>query len=170
MAFALNIVICHRCPESQLRQTGCNGPCACLADPERRDIIEHAESNDCPLDKYPGVISRGVGVIVDAVRKLLSDEPTPDSWKQRGPLLWARLHHWALYGDIDRPLLWLADFDQEIGCGSCGAHWKQLRAQYPVPTDRDGIFVWTVDRHNDVNRDLGKAEITLEDARKRWNK
>ena len=46
--------VCIVCAD---RQNGCNGPCASLADPEKRDIIVHIENANrgeptCPLKKH----------------------------------------------------------------------------------------------------------------------
>ena len=47
----------------EFRQKECAGKCPCTLD--GRDIIEHAESGDCPKQKFP---SRGIG---DTVAKAL---------------------------------------------------------------------------------------------------
>lgn len=41
--------ICVRC---DFRQRPCSGPCLCLADPEKKDIIEHARSGSCPKNFF----------------------------------------------------------------------------------------------------------------------
>jgi hypothetical protein len=51
--FTRNILICHACPS---RQRNCMGSCACLRD--GRDIIDHAKSHDCPLERFA---PRGMG-------------------------------------------------------------------------------------------------------------
>ena len=46
----LNISICHQCKH---RGPVTDGACPCLADPEKRDIVEHAEYTGCPEGKFP---------------------------------------------------------------------------------------------------------------------
>lgn len=54
MSFQNNIQVCHRCPRSRAHPSngGCAGPCPCLADPQKRDIIDIAKAGDCPLKKF----------------------------------------------------------------------------------------------------------------------
>lgn len=47
---AESIAVCHQCPN---RGPLTEGKCACLLDPERRDIIKHAEELGCPENKFP---------------------------------------------------------------------------------------------------------------------
>ncbi len=47
MSFDLNIAHCHSCDN---RQKICNGACLCLLDNE--DIIDHAKSGKCPVNKF----------------------------------------------------------------------------------------------------------------------
>jgi len=41
--------VCHRCHR---RQPACVGPCACLADPAKRDIVAMATAGECPLNYF----------------------------------------------------------------------------------------------------------------------
>jgi hypothetical protein len=170
----INLRVCRRCPdcEAQPKNGGCWGPsrpCRCLINGE--DIHKLAEENRCPADKFPGPIRRLINSVVDTVISKFSKAPQPSSLEINGPLLWGELHRWALHGDIDRPLLWLAKFREKLAALSCNcvAKWDELCAKYPVPLDRDGLFAWTVDRHNDVNRCKAKPMMTVEEARQRWN-
>ena len=63
---------------------------------------------------------------------------------------------------------WLAGFREILPCGDCQRHWDQMVAATPPPTAPD-LFVWTVARHNEVNRRLGKPEMGLEAALQRWS-
>jgi hypothetical protein len=42
--------ICHACPS---RRRPCAGPCPCLADHKKRDIVELVQLHFCPLGKFP---------------------------------------------------------------------------------------------------------------------
>lgn len=169
----MNIQICHRCDSCQAlsKNGGCVGPCACLADSERRDIIWHAENNDCPLGKYPGTIRRVIGSIVDAIAGEPKPQPPQRRWIEiEGPALWAELHRWALHGDIDRPLLWLGEFTAKLGSCDCGGHWRQWMLDNPPDvSNREALFEWTWRAHEAVNARLGKAGMTFDEARARWS-
>lgn len=47
----MNITICHRCPHAQRPFAG---RVPCLADPQRRDIIELATAGTCPKGFFDG--------------------------------------------------------------------------------------------------------------------
>lgn len=84
-----------------------------------------------------------------------------------GNLLWSALHRRALAvpaGESDAA--WLAGFRQAIPCGDCRKHWDAMLAA--TPPDWSAYFAWTVARHNEVNRRLGKPEMGLEEALQRW--
>jgi hypothetical protein len=75
--------------------------------------------------------------------------------------LWAELHAWAqgYAGDRAAAAAWLAAFAGRIGCTECAQHWQELVAAFPPDyTSEDALYLWTVARHNDVNRRLGKVE------------
>lgn len=85
-----------------------------------------------------------------------------------GPMLWAALHGRALaQGTGEADAVWLAGFRQILPCGECRQHWdRMLAATAPIWGE---YFAWTVARHNEVNRRLGKPEMGLEAALQRWS-
>lgn len=56
-----NVEICHHC---EFMPKACNGPCPCLADPQRRNIFDLAAIYECPKHKFP---ARGAGDLVKHV-------------------------------------------------------------------------------------------------------
>jgi hypothetical protein len=82
---------------------------------------------------------------------------------------WMELHTYAL---TERPtplgrVAWLANFADSLPCGECKQSWKVLMRQAGLPQGANDteFFNWTVDRHNDVNRKLGKRVLSHEEAR-----
>lgn len=92
-----------------------------------------------------------------------------------GPLMWADLHRWALKVDFAPPRgtrrvrEWIDDFNRLIPCGDCSAHWTKMVTENPPDfSSNDALFAWSVARHNDVNRRIGKPEMSVDDARAKW--
>lgn len=86
-----------------------------------------------------------------------------------GNTLWGALHKRALkVAPGQRDDAWLAVFRQILPCGDCRKHWDAMLEATPPPAAPD-LFAWTVARHNEVNRRLGKPEMGLEEALKRWS-
>ena len=91
--------------------------------------------------------------------------PTPPAggW---GPAKWCELHRIALAGNLTPARL--QTFSASLPNHPCGCrnHWKILLEANPPPCAAPAVaqFAWTVARHNDVNRRLGKPEKTLEEA------
>lgn len=101
------------------------------------------------------------GTVVTTPEKKSSD------WSVRGPQLWARLHQTALVGKLT--LGWLTGFLNQIGCGRCKKKWKDWVAANPTPFGTpEGQFVWSVEGHNEVNKELGKKVLTIDQAREVW--
>lgn len=82
------------------------------------------------------------------------------------PELWALLHRRALASNGEEDLKFLEDFRKLLPCGTCRQDWDRMLLR--TPPDFSAYFAWTVDRHNEVNRMLNKAEMTLEAAKLRW--
>lgn len=84
-----------------------------------------------------------------------------------GRARWAWLHATLaqpIAGE-DRPAIEAAvlKLGDGMGCG-CGNKWKRLIAAKPI--DWNAPEQWAIDRHNDVNRTLGKRhDWTVEEAR-----
>jgi len=95
--------------------------------------------------------------------------PSGNEWSRRGPELWAELHRWALAADPATARHWLDRLAARVPCGDCRRHWLADVAASPPPTGNcDELFAWTVERHNQVNRRLGKPEMPLTEATQRW--
>lgn len=81
----------------------------------------------------------------------------------QGSPLWWRLHTFARGwdGDIRAARDHLAQLDAALP-ECCQPHWRGLLATHPPDLrDADAFFEWTVDRHNDVNRRLGRPALPL---------
>lgn len=100
----------------------------------------------------------------------------PDVW---GRFLWYSIHFIAL----DYPLK-PSDEDRQsykhffetlwkvIPCYKCGQNYKRHLEELPLTgsrgdylESRDALFTWTVELHNIVNRELGKPEMGVDEAR-----
>jgi hypothetical protein len=103
-----------------------------------------------------------------AVLSRMGTRPAPmprsaNRWGDKGPKLWARLHNATGITQA-----WLDAFTAEIPCGTCKDHWRAMMQATPPPLGDDAaMFAWGVDRHNEVNVRLGKAVMTLGEARVR---
>lgn len=71
-----------------------------------------------------------------------------------GPALWLELHEFTPT-DAASVSAFLQDFRLKIQCGLCLRHWDELIA-LAEPAPVVGFYRWSVDRHNDVNRLIGK--------------
>lgn len=81
-----------------------------------------------------------------------------------GPAKWAELHKLALSGGLNAQSYkaWRSGLPN-AGC-SCRAHFNQIIDKNPMPLTFEGT-VWV---HNEVNKRLGKPQMTVEQARDRW--
>jgi hypothetical protein len=91
--------------------------------------------------------------------------------------LWGELHRWALTADPAAAAGWLDHFANRLPCGQCRRQWRKDLADSPPPKPdshhgvtvwRRGLFAWTVTRHNEINRRLGKSHFSMREARQRW--
>ena len=102
----------------------------------------------------------------------------PDAW---GPHTWRAIHHIAL-GYPERPGAVEAAayraFFRALGpvlpCGTCAENFQRHLAREVPLTDaalagRDALFAWTVALHNVVNRETGKRELPLAEARRLYD-
>jgi hypothetical protein len=87
-----------------------------------------------------------------------------------GPRAWHALHSYHQEGEWNPAkaqafyLQWLKTIPS-YGC-SCASEWTAITKLHPPVFDsKEAFFVWGAERHNDVNRKLGKPEITIEQAR-----
>lgn len=88
-----------------------------------------------------------------------------------GPPKWAELHRACL--DLDSETdrkAFLKDFEASIPCPVCKDHWRAMVKKAPPPVnDRDRLFTWSVQRHNEVNVKRGVRTMSLDEAKARWN-
>lgn len=94
----------------------------------------------------------------------------PEIW---GPPLWEKIHHRAIesetHFDADAERRWLKAIALAMPCGECRLHWLKWSTTNPADlSSASAYFTWTVAAHNAVNRLLGKAEMTLEQALEQW--
>jgi hypothetical protein len=96
----------------------------------------------------------------------ISATPTTPPW---GAPLWSRLHSAAINAPAPREFKAVLDrVRTSLPCGECAAHARNWLKHNPPPDDPAGLFAWTVQWHNDVNRRLGKPELSVEEATRRW--
>jgi hypothetical protein len=83
---------------------------------------------------------------------------------------WALLHRYALKSNEwnrETAILWFQAWQSRIPKANCKClqHWRQLcKANSPDFSSADAFFIWTVDRHNEVNAKLGKPLMTHAEA------
>jgi Erv1 / Alr family len=126
----------------------------------------------CAKGLFGGRPSQGVCRRVCKQRTPGEANPPSNDWSGRGPALWADLHRWALTADLNpgAPGQWLDRFAARVPCGDCRRHWLEITAASPPALEsHQALFAWTVARHNDVNRRLGKPEMSLDEAIGRWS-
>jgi len=83
---------------------------------------------------------------------------------------WRELHNYPLVlvsWNAATCEAWYRDWERRIpniNC-DCRRHWKELvEKNSPDFGSPLAFFVWGVDRHNDVNRRLGKPEVSIDEA------
>jgi len=85
----------------------------------------------------------------------------PTNW---GPYYWGMLHVAALANVPDFPEL-AQMFPALLPCPTCSNDFRKIIENTPLTGN---YFMWTVDVHNQVNKKLGKPQMSLEDAHRRW--
>ncbi len=100
----------------------------------------------------------------------VSEQPQKqDLIASQGRAAWDRLHRYTGH-DPQWVELWEYFIPQAGGCG-CKENYKTILADYPFDySSPDAFFVSTVNLHNAVNRKLNKPELSLEEARRIWNR
>ena len=90
-----------------------------------------------------------------------------------GPMMWTELHKRALeFSQLNLPndnawlCVWIAKLPVFSKC-KCNMFWDKWIVANP-PTF-DNYFEWTVRTHNAVNQKLGKKQMTIEEATKKWS-
>ncbi len=84
-----------------------------------------------------------------------------------GSKLWAELHKRALNWTGESDADWLSLFRQRVPCGECRRHWDSMLIK--TPPDWPNYWLWTIERHNEVNLRLFKREFTPEEAHLKWS-
>ncbi len=148
------IATCHNCDR---RQPVSPGVVVCRESGD--SVAVHAKAASCPLSRF----AAGVMPLVPAA---------PMTLGERGRQLWGELHCRALVFDgtnVTEETRWLDDFFRRLPCGDCKKHWKLMIAATPPRWNNSAdYFRWTVDLHNEVNRRLGKPELSVEGAQTVW--
>lgn len=95
----------------------------------------------------------------------------PEIW---GSHAWSTLHLFAIgypksptYEDIVAYKNFYENFWKVIPCYKCSVNYRRHLKEYPLDnylTDNKKLFEWTVNLHNIVNKELGKPQMSIEDA------
>jgi len=98
-------------------------------------------------------------------------EIIPKEW---GPSAWSFMHYTALKypmnpmeEDKKHYFIFYHNLQFILPCTRCADHYQKNLLELPIQPALENnktLFKWTVDMHNRVNKDLGKAEVTHEDA------
>lgn len=101
---------------------------------------------------------------------------SPECW---GPYMWGAIHLISLGApeQIDSATknaysLFFQQLPFILPCASCARHLQENLANSPVEghlQGRESLFAWSVQLHNTVNRQLGKPEMPLAQARAHWD-
>ena len=109
--------------------------------------------------------------IIDYVWEKYLDRSDPERIKAKmaetGPELWKMLHVFAYFwkGKKTSAIKFLGFFSRKILCGQCRSDWQKIVSELPPDLKTDeSLFAWTVLVHNEVNKKLGKPELSLDEA------
>ena len=101
----------------------------------------------------------------------------PEVW---GPSGWKFMHYVALgYPDdpTEKDKSSYKDFYESLSdilpCQGCANHYKENITKFPIDSslkDRDSLLHWTVDIHNEVNKQTGKKILSYDDALELYTK
>jgi hypothetical protein len=94
---------------------------------------------------------------------------SPEFWGKHG---WHFIHSIALaYPDepteeqINKYMAFFNSLHEVLPCPICGYHFKENMAVVPIRlSNKTELFNWTVDMHNEVNKQNGKKVLTYEEA------
>lgn len=143
----------------------CRTPCvSCMVD----SIDWDDEDQRCPIARWPAPHDGRPAPDLPATRDLRSEVRRYDALlrgdRPTGPALWRELHETALRHELSPEFM--AEFNFRVSLlGTCGCsqHWATVLQEHPVRWDDQ--FAWSVAAHNEVNRRLGKPEISIADAK-----
>lgn len=96
----------------------------------------------------------------------------PDIW---GPHMWFSMHYIALAYPQNPTVKHMTQYHafytniaHVLPCAVCAKHYNNILDTHPLTIDRlsgpNELFEWTVHVHNMVNKDLGKPQLTLQEA------
>lgn len=95
-----------------------------------------------------------------------------------GPFMWATIHYICLGApatlnneEKEAYKNFFNNLPAIMPCHSCGVHLYQNLKILPIDNNlntKDDLFKWSVDLHNIVNKQLGKKEIDLNEAKQIW--
>lgn len=99
----------------------------------------------------------------------------PEIWGSSG---WRFIHSVALTypyepteQDKDNYRKFFESIPKVLPCSICGEHFQEKLDTMPLRLDsRKDLWEWTVDAHNQVNKDNGKKELTYDEAMKEFDK
>lgn len=143
--FACNIPVCHNCA----KKDGIVQP-TCPHDPQGLSLVHHAETDDCPLNKFPPPN--------DACTTIEDRQYVESAFRK----LWRRIHRRPLeYADAASELVELQKIIAELPCGGCrnGAA-TYLQENPPDFTSPRALHLYLVTWHNSVSRKLNKPPMT----------
>ena len=86
--------------------------------------------------------------------------------------LWIELHNYK-YTTEEDARRWFIQWERRIPCGNCRKNWQdlmQIEENKPNFSSDYEFFVWGVRMHNIVNGTLNKRIMSLEEAKKVYNK
>jgi hypothetical protein len=96
----------------------------------------------------------------------------PTVW---GRCIWITVHVVALAfpehpttSDRERYRKFYLSIGDVLPCMKCRLNYKRHLSELPIDfylADRDSLFLWTVKMHNIVNKELGKREWSIEEAK-----
>lgn len=99
----------------------------------------------------------------------------PTKW---GPSTWASIHLICLgapevFGNEQLSYRkYFESLPYVLPCEKCRSHLLAHLEKHPMDSALSGgrstLFAWSVELHNIVNRSLGKPEMTVDDALKKW--
>ena len=92
-----------------------------------------------------------------------------------GPKLWKSIHNVALLEYPENPseddktyyMNYYKDFWKIIPCLKCSVNYRKNWEELPITSyleSRTQLFEWTVLLHNIVNKELGKKELSIDEA------
>lgn len=127
-----------------------------------RDYLEEIGET---VEPWSSLVEAGSSTAQATVRPEVMQRTLSERMKRLGPPLWKRLHEFARRwdGDAAKAEAFFKEF--KVPCGTCRSTWRRIITKHPADLSSPAAFFkWTVDRHNDVRRELSQIEMSHEDA------